>query len=45
MKKALEALSKDSIAQHGLRMEEAPVISRNLNKDKELVFDFRKVNT
>ncbi|KAJ4881306.1 Uncharacterized protein Rs2_38361 [Raphanus sativus] len=44
MKKALDDLSKDSIAQRaGLRMEDAPTISRSLNKDKGLVFDFSKV--
>lgn len=45
MKRTLDALSKDSIAQRaGLRMEDAPVISNTINKDKGLVFDYRKVD-
>ncbi|XP_056847378.1 uncharacterized protein LOC108838773 [Raphanus sativus] len=44
MKKALDELSRDSIAQRaGLRMEDAPTISKSMNKDKGLVFDFSKV--
>ncbi|CAG7909506.1 unnamed protein product [Brassica rapa] len=44
-KKALDELSKDSIAQHAvLRMEDAPVISKIFNKEKGLVFDYRRVN-
>lgn len=45
MKKALDDLSQDSIAQRaGLRIEEAPVLSCRLNKDKGLVFDFNRAN-
>lgn len=45
MKKALDDLSKDSIARRkGLRIEEAPVLSSCLNKDKGLVFDFNRAN-
>ncbi|KAF3523214.1 hypothetical protein F2Q69_00049073 [Brassica cretica] len=45
MKKALDDLSQDSIAQKaGLRIEEAPVLSCRLNKDKGLVFDFNRAN-
>ena len=44
MKKALDELSKDSIAQRAcLRMENAPMISGATNKDKGLVFDYRRV--
>ncbi|CAF2317713.1 unnamed protein product [Brassica napus] len=45
MKKVLDELSKDSIAQYAaLRMEDAPVISKIFNKDKGLVFDYKRVN-
>ncbi|WZZ45617.1 hypothetical protein YC2023_041876 [Brassica napus] len=44
MKKAWDELSKDSIAQRAcLRMENAPMISGATNKDKGLVFDYRRV--
>ncbi|KAJ4887523.1 Uncharacterized protein Rs2_27271 [Raphanus sativus] len=44
MKKALDELSKDPLSQRaGLRMEDAPVISKAVNKDKGLVFDFSGV--
>lgn len=44
MKKALDELSKDSIAQRaGLRMEDAPRVLKQCNKDKGLVFDYREV--
>ncbi|KAF3507073.1 hypothetical protein F2Q69_00008011 [Brassica cretica] len=44
MKKAWDELSNDSIAQRAcLRMENAPMISGATNKDKGLVFDYRRV--
>ncbi|KAF2594142.1 hypothetical protein F2Q70_00044347 [Brassica cretica] len=42
----LQELSKDPIAQRScLRLERAPVVSAEMNKDRGRVFDFSRVNT
>lgn len=46
MRKTLQELSKDPIAQRAcLRMEGAPVISSEINRDRGKVFDFSKADT